>query len=96
VQNGSAVDFVWTPACPVAWVEVFDDVANAPAWVVTAGGNGNVIQPVVRYGRRPAVANELVAPTPLTPGRVYVVRVLRVIGSGPVALNPAGTATFTR
>ncbi len=95
VRTGSDLDFVWAPACPVAWLEVFDDSTNVLTWTVS-GRDGNVILPVVRYGHRPANALEVLAPTLLTPGRAYTVRVLRVIGSGPFALNPAGAATFTR
>ncbi len=95
IQNGSDLDIVWAPACPVAWLEVFDHSTNVPTWTVS-GRDGNVILPVVRYGHRPANALEVLAPTLLTPGRAYTVRVLRVIGSGPFALNPAGAATFTR
>ena len=97
VRTGSNLEFAWAPACPVAWLDVYDDATTVGTWGLSGIG-GNVIQPVVRYGLRPADAREIVSPTPLSPGRTYTVRVLRLVGApgGPTTLTPAGVATFTR
>jgi hypothetical protein len=97
VRTGSNLEFAWAPACPVAWLDVYDDATKAGTWAVSGIG-GNVIQPVVRYGLRPADAREIVAPASLSRGRAYTVRVLRLVAApgGATTLTPAGVATFTR
>ncbi len=91
------VDFSWSPACPMAWLEVFELNAVVPAWIVSGRG-ANVMQPVVRYGRVPDGGLELLEARSLRAGVRYEVRVLRWLGDegGPGSIFPAGSAEFER
>lgn len=89
------VEFSWAPTCPMAWLEVFHSDSTVPAWIVTGQGD-NIIQPVVRYGRRPPGTLEIVEARSLRSGVRYNVRVYRWIGGpgGPGSIFPAGIAEF--
>jgi len=97
VSTDSYVDFNWSPACPVAWLEVFHTDSVVAVWIVS-GRSENTIQPVARYGLLPAGALEVLSARALVPGVSYDIRVYRWIGDlgGPGSIFQAGHTEFVR
>jgi hypothetical protein len=74
--SGSPPKISWTPACGIASLAIAR--ANAvdpepPAWWIES--SQSTIAPPVRYGVRPANAQEMFAPAPLVSGQSYTVHV---------------------
>ncbi|MDH3495237.1 MAG: hypothetical protein OER21_00530 [Gemmatimonadota bacterium] len=94
--GGTTPDFQWTPACPVAMLEVADMSRGAESVWRVSGEGANVIVPEVRYGQTPAGAVELRAPAPLRRGIEYRVTLQRWAGEGQRGgLVGGGVARFT-
>ncbi len=94
--GGTTPDFRWTPACPVAVLEVADMSRGAELVWRISGQGANVLLPEVRYGQTPAGAVELRAPAPLRRGIEYRVTVQRWTGEGQRGgLVGGGVARFT-
>ena len=96
VENGQSATprFLWTPACPVALLQVS---ALAPASDITWSIGGrllNVIGSGVTYGELPFGAELGEGPLPLEVGVSYEVRVVE--GADGVGLAGGGNAVFTR
>ncbi len=96
VTGGTTPDFAWTPACPVAQLDV-DDMTQGGVNVWRISGQGaNVIEPGLRYGETPTGAVQLRAPDPLVAGKEYRLTVLRWVGDAQSGgLAGGGVARFT-
>ena len=95
-SSGTTPEFTWTPACPVAQLDV-DDMTQGGVNVWRISGQGtNAIAPGLRYGETPTGVVQLRAPDPLVAGREYRLTVLRWVGDAQSGgLAGGGVARFT-
>jgi hypothetical protein len=91
--------FTWTPACGIAFLEVYPAPGGGALWTVYAesgAGPENPIPSGVRYGTTPLRGHTVAGPQPLQAGHSYSVRVSRLLCDQGVlcTLQHAGDVSF--
>lgn len=97
VVPGSNPSFKWSPACGMAFLEVYPEAGGSALWTVYADsglGADNPIASGVRYGLTPSGARTVAGPQPLQSGTRYAVRINRLLCDGLCYSNQAGQVTF--
>jgi hypothetical protein len=82
VSPGLTPLFTWTPACGVAFLEVYTAGGGAALWTAYAGSGPrpqNLIPSGVRYGITPPRGRTVDGPQPLQAGNFYDVGVGRMV-----------------
>ncbi len=91
--------FTWSPACGMAFLEVYPEAGGSALWTVYADsgtGADNPIASGVRYGSTPARARTVAGPEALRSGTGYTVRINRLLCDGICYSQQAGHVTFQR
>ncbi len=101
VAAGPTPSFAWSPACGVAFIEVYPEAGGSALWTVYADsgtGADNPIPSGVRYGVTPSRARTVAGPQVLQSGTAYAVRISRLLcEQGTLCrLQDAGYVTFRR
>lgn len=91
--------FTWSPACGVAFLEVYPAEGGGALWTVYAeAGTGptNPIRSGIRYGMTPSQGMTVAGPQSLVRGTEYAMRVSRLLCDQGVSciLQDAGSVTF--
>ncbi len=91
--------FTWTPACGVAFLEVYPSAGGGALWTIQSEAGTNPENPIrsgVRYGVTPAGGHTLAGPQSLQAGSSYTVRVSRLVcDQGELCiLQHAGDVSF--
>jgi hypothetical protein len=97
VVAGSNPSFGWSPACGVAFIEVYPEAGGSAVWTVYADSGiaaDNPIASGVRYGLTPSRARTVAGPQPLQSGTRYAVRISRLLCDGICYSQQAGQVTF--
>lgn len=99
VSAGLTPLFTWTPACGMAFLEVYPAAGGSALWTVYAesgAGPENPIPSGVRYGTTPLRGHTVAGPQPLQAGDSYRARVSRMLcDQGALCtLQHAGDASF--